>query len=93
PARPAERLDVVVGQIPANGTLSAWDHVTLVLPKAQHGVVPRLVGLTVARAMAKLAALKLRVRVRGHSGKIVAQQPVWGVAAAPGMRIVLRTAG
>ncbi|MBV8079941.1 MAG: PBP1A family penicillin-binding protein, partial [Actinobacteria bacterium] len=33
PARPAERLDVVVGQIPANGTLSAWDHVTLVLPK------------------------------------------------------------
>jgi len=90
PARPGQRVSVVVGQIPLGGTLSAWDHVTLVLPKAQHGVVPRLVGLSVASARARLARLKLDVLVRGgDSGTVVAQQPAWGVAAAPGMRLVL----
>ena len=70
--------------------LSAWDKVRLVLPKAQHGVVPRLVGLTVARARARLVRLKLDVRLEGgRTGTIVAQQPHWGVAAAPGMRLVL----
>ncbi|HZQ04526.1 MAG TPA: PBP1A family penicillin-binding protein [Gaiellaceae bacterium] len=90
PARPGQRVSVVVGQIPLGGTLSAWDRVTLVLPKAQHGVVPRLVGLTVARAEARLARLKVDVRLRGGSkGTVVAQRPGWGVAAAPGMRVVL----
>src|SRR5207302_5608936 len=100
-AKPGQRLSLVVGQIPRAGTLSAWDKVTLVLPKAQHGVVPRLVGLTVASARAKLAPLRLDVRVRGSAtGRIVGQVPRWGVAAAPGMRVVLsvgraraRTAG
>jgi penicillin-binding protein 1A len=90
PARPGQRVTVVIGQIPLGGTLSAWDKVRLVLPKAQHGVVPRLVGLTVARARARLVRLKLDVRLEGgRTGKIVAQQPHWGVAAAPGMRLVL----
>ncbi len=90
PARPGQRVSVVVGQIPLGGTLSAWDRVTLVLPKAQHGVVPRLVGLTVARAEARLARLKVDVRLRGGSKEtVVAQRPGWGVAAAPGMRVVL----
>jgi membrane peptidoglycan carboxypeptidase len=91
PARPGQRLTVVDGQIPRGGTLSAWDKVTLVLPKAQHGVVPRVVGLTVARARAKLAPLKLRLKITGsRTGKVVSQQPHWGVAAAPGMRVVAR---
>jgi len=94
PARPGQSVGVVVGQIPVSGTLSAWDHVTLVLPKAQHGVVPRLVGLSLASAEAKLARLKVDVQVRGgSSGKIVAQHPAWGVAAAPGMRVVLSVGG
>jgi hypothetical protein len=91
PARPGQRLSVVDGQIPPGGTLSAWDKVTLVLPKAQHGIVPRVVGLTVARARAKLAPLKLRLKITGsRAGKVVSQQPHWGVAAAPGMRVVAR---
>ena len=90
PARPGQRVSVVIGQIPLGGTLSAWDKVRLVLPKAQHGVVPRLVGLTVARARAKLGRLKLDVHLEGgQTGKVIAQQPHWGVAAAPGMRLVL----
>jgi penicillin-binding protein 1A len=90
PALPGQRVSIVIGQIPLGGTLSAWDKVRLVLPKAQHGIVPRLVGLTVARARAKLGRLKLDVRLEGgRTGKVVAQQPHWGVAAAPGMRLVL----
>jgi membrane peptidoglycan carboxypeptidase len=91
PARAGQRVSLVVDQIPLSGTLSAWDKVTLVLPKAQHGIVPRLVGLTPARARARLARLHLDVRVEGgRTGKVVAQQPRSGVAAAPGMRVVLR---
>jgi penicillin-binding protein 1A len=91
PAKPGQRLDIVTAQIPKRGTLSAYDTVTLVVPKAQHGVVPRLVGLTVARARARLAPLKLDLRLTGsRTGKVVSQDPSSGVAAAPGMRIVVR---
>jgi penicillin-binding protein 1A len=94
PARVGQRVSVVVDQIPLRGTLSAWDKVTLVLPKAQHGVVPRLVGMSVSRAEEKLARLKVRVRLEGGgAGKVVAQTPTWGVAAGPGMSIVLRVSG
>jgi penicillin-binding protein 1A len=91
PAKPGQRLSVVIGQIPHVGTLSAYDTVTLVVPKAQHGVVPRLVGLPLARARTRIAPLKLALSVIGpRTGKVVSQSPRWGVAAAPGMRIVLR---
>ena len=90
PAKPGQRLSIVIGQIPRGGTLSAYDRVTLVVPKPLHGVVPRLVGLTVARREASSRRLKAHVRVHGHrSARVVAQQPGWGVAAAPGMRVVL----
>jgi membrane peptidoglycan carboxypeptidase len=90
PAKPGQRVDVVVSQSPLGGTRSAWDRVILVLPRAQHGVVPKLVGLSVVKAATKLARLKCRVSVEGSGrGKVVAQQPHWGVAAAPGMRVVL----
>jgi penicillin-binding protein 1A len=90
PALPGQRVSVVVGQIPLGGTLSAWDKVTLVLPKAQHGIVPRLVGLPLAQAQARLSALKLDVRVQGGGpGTVVSQEPAAGVAAAPGMHVVL----
>ncbi len=91
PAKPGQRLSIVIGQIPRRGTLSAYDTVTLVVPKAQHGIVPRLVGLTVARARVKSAPLKLRLKLTGsRTGRVVSQKPGWGVAAAPGMRVELR---
>ena len=90
PATPGQRLGVVVGQIPAGGKLSAWSTVTLVLPKAQHGVIPRVLGKRVAAARARLDPLRARVEVQGApSGTVVNQWPKPGVAAAPGMRVVL----
>ena len=40
PAKPGERLDVVLGQMPGRGTLSAYDNVTLILAKPRFGIVP-----------------------------------------------------
>ena len=93
PATPGQRVDVVLRQYPKSGTLSSFDRVTLVLAKPLHGTVPRLAGLKVGNARAKLARLKLRAKVRfaaGKPGRVVAQFPRAGVAAAPGMTVHLR---
>jgi penicillin-binding protein 1A len=91
PAEPLQRVDVVIGQIPAQGRLSAYDEVKLVLPKARHGVVPRLLGLPFERAKLKLERRKLRFEVEetddGRPGRVVFQIPRAGVAAAPGMLV------
>jgi penicillin-binding protein 1A len=90
PARPGEPLDIVVKQLPAGGTASAHDKVTLVLPKSLHGAIPQLVGLTLTRAQAKIARLHLDVHVEGgSSGKITGQSPRPRTAAAPGLRLTL----
>ena len=96
PAAPRQPLNVVLGQIPAGGTLSSFDEVRLVLAKPLHGVVPRLVGLNPTAARARASALHLRVRLRGDSvpansyrARIVEQSPRAGVAAAPGMTVTL----
>ena len=90
PAKPGERLDVVVGQFPRRGTASAYDKITIILPKSLHGAVPNCVGLTLARAQAKLARLKLDVKVKGgHTGKVTAQSLRPGTAAAPGLELTL----
>ena len=66
PAKPGQRMGIVVAQFPAGGTLSSWQKVTVVLPKSLHGVVPLVVGRTVtAGRRARLAKLKLRVRING----------------------------
>jgi penicillin-binding protein 1A len=89
-AREGQRVGLVVDQLPRNGTLSSYQKVTVWLARATHGVVPRLVGLPLGKAQAKLAKLPVQVEVDGGSGgKVVAQEPRWGVAAGPGMRIVL----
>jgi beta-lactam-binding protein with PASTA domain len=70
--------------------LSAYEHVTLYLPRARHGLIPQLVGLSVSDARAKLAPLKVRVRLAGgRTGAVIAQTPLSGVAAGPGMKVVL----
>jgi len=90
PARTGERLGVVVGQFPKRGTASAYDTIRLVLPKSLHGVVPRVVGLPLAKARAKLSRLRLDVHVRGgSSGRVVKQSLRPQTAAAPGLAITL----
>jgi penicillin-binding protein 1A len=90
PAARGQRLDVVVGQIPAKGTLSAHDKVILVAAKPRHGVVPTVVGLPVERAVRRLERLKLQPAVVGGStGRVIRQRPRGRIAAAPGLRIQL----
>jgi penicillin-binding protein 1A len=94
PARPGERLNVVVKQLPARGTASAHDTVTLVLPRSLHGSIPRLVGLSLTRAQAKVARLHLDVHVEGGSkGKVTHQSLEPHTAAAPGLRLTLTVRG
>jgi penicillin-binding protein 1A len=89
-AKPGQRVGVVVSQSPVNGTLSAYDNVKLVVTRAVYGVVPRLVGMPVPKARKALARLDLRGRFQGGGrGRIVAQTPRAGVAAGPGMRVVV----
>jgi beta-lactam-binding protein with PASTA domain len=93
PATPGQRLDVVIGQIPAKGRLSAYDQVKLVLPKPTAGVVPRLVGFSLERATAKLERKGLEYEVQEVDGKqpgrVVFQVPRPGVAAEKGMVVRL----
>jgi hypothetical protein len=94
PAKTGDRIDLVVGQFPRRGTASAHDEITLVLRKSLHGVVPKVVGLPLARARAKLARVKLDVHVKGDPiGKVVAQSVDPRTASAPGEKIVLTVRG
>jgi penicillin-binding protein 1A len=93
PARTGQRLDIVLRQFPANGTLSAYDKVTLVVAKSLHGAVPRVIGMTLANAEKKLAKLHLKVDVKGGKGKVIGQAPRSNTAAAPGLVVTLKTSG
>jgi hypothetical protein len=89
PASPGQALGVVVKQDPRAGArVSANESVIVVLARAEHGVVPKVIGLPVDRASEKLRALKLEPDVRGE-GRVIAQKPKWGTAAAPGLPIIL----
>ena len=91
PAKPLQRVDRVVAQVPPRGRLSSYDTVTLIVPKAMHGVIPKLAGLTLREARAKLRKLKLLVDIAGFTdgrpGKIVAQAPAAGLAARPNLTV------
>ena len=92
PAAPGQKLGRVLRQFPSGGTLSSFGTVTLVLAKPLHGSVPRVVGLSLRDARTKLSKLHLRPRVRfgsGKPGRVLSQEPLPGVAAAPGMTIQL----
>jgi membrane peptidoglycan carboxypeptidase len=90
PAKPGERLNVVVGQFPRKGTASAYDKITIVLPKSLHGAIPKVVGLSLKRAQAKLARFKLDITVKGgRTGKVVRQSVRPGSAAARGLALTL----
>jgi membrane peptidoglycan carboxypeptidase len=90
PATAGQRVNVVVRQYPKTGTLSSFGRVTIVLAKPLHGTVPKLVGLRWKQASAKLRRLKVNVVLhtgKGQRGRVLAQVPGAGVAAAPGMRV------
>jgi penicillin-binding protein 1A len=92
PAAAGQRVGHVVRQFPLGGTLSSFDKVTLVLAKPLHGLVPHVVGLNLRKAQTKLRKLNLQPSVRfgtGKPGRVVSQEPLAGVAAAPGMTIHL----
>jgi beta-lactam-binding protein with PASTA domain len=93
PAKPLQRIDRVIAQSPARGRLSSYDKVTLFLPKPLHGVIPKLVGLSLDQAKAKLRRLGVQVDVAGLTDgpvdRVVAQAPAAGVAAAPDMTVSL----
>jgi penicillin-binding protein 1A len=94
PAEPGEELGRVTSQIPAGGTLSSWSTVRIVLPKPQFGRIPRVLGLTIRQARHRLASHRLAGVVEsyvdgGPEGRIVAQFPRAGRAAAPNMTIKL----
>jgi membrane peptidoglycan carboxypeptidase len=89
PAKPGDRVGYVVGQIPRQGTASAYDKIELVVKKALHGVVPNVVGLSLPRAEAKLAKAHLTVKLKGAAGKVVSQSLPAHTAATRGEQITL----
>jgi penicillin-binding protein 1A len=94
PAKTGDRLGYVVGQFPRNGTASAGDRITIILPKSLHGAVPNVVGLPRARAAARLAKLKLDVSYEGDArGKVVKQSVPAHTASEPGLKITLTVRG
>ncbi len=92
PAKPKQRVDIVVSQYPAKGRLSSFDKVTLVMAKPVHGVVPRVVGLSLRAAQKKLHRVGLAPALSftsGKRGRVLSQAPLPGVAAWPGMTVRL----
>jgi penicillin-binding protein 1A len=97
PAKPGQRVGVVIGEIPSIGTyLTALDTVRLVLAKPLHGVVPSVLGLSTRAALERLAGQGLKPVVGGllaNGGdgvdRVVSQMPAAGAAAAPGLGVTL----
>ena len=93
PARPKQRIDLVLDQFPRTGRASSWDTVTLVLAKPLHGVVPRVTGLSLPQARARLRSRGLVPGIArfadGRAGRVLAQIPLAGLAAAPRMQVKL----
>jgi hypothetical protein len=93
PARPKQRVDLVLDQFPRRGHASSWDTVTLVLAKPLHGVVPQVVGLSLRDARVRLRRRGLVPGIArfadGRAGRVLAQMPAAGVAASPRMYVRL----
>jgi len=94
PARPGRRPGFVVKQEPRSGFLSANDTVRLYVtrPDPRYGVVPNLVGSSVAAARARLRQQHLKVKItyaEGPAGTVLRQTPDAGVAAAPSLPVRL----
>ena len=92
PAKAGALPGLVVDQEPRRGGLSAHDEVTVVVAKAQHGLLPNFVGSSLADAQREAKRLKIRLVAhtsRGREGTVLRQVPEPGVAVAPRMRVRL----
>jgi membrane peptidoglycan carboxypeptidase len=93
PAKGGERLNRVVAQYPAKGTLSSFDTVRIVVPVPQNGRIPDIVGLPLAQARKRLARHHLAGLVQsyaeGKTGRVLQQFPNAGLASVPNMTIKL----
>jgi hypothetical protein len=93
PAKPLDPVNRVIAQSPKSGRLSSYDEVTLIVSRAKHGVIPKLVGLSLREAKAKLRKAGLGADVAGftdgRAGTVVAQSPRPGVAADPKLRVIV----
>jgi membrane peptidoglycan carboxypeptidase len=93
PARGGEKLGRVVAQYPDRGTLSSFDTVRVVMPIAQNGRIPDVIGLPLAKARTKLARHHLAGLVQsyadGKAGRILQQFPAAGLASVRNMTIKL----
>ena len=69
PAKPGRGPGVVIRQYPRSGGLSAHDTVTLVVTKARYGLVPDLVGSSLAAAKVQLRKLRLKVEIVYAKGR------------------------
>jgi beta-lactam-binding protein with PASTA domain len=94
PAKTGTRPGFVIKQEPRSGFLSAGDSVRLYVtrPDPRYGLVPNLVGSSLADARARLGKGSLKLRVvygKGTAGTVVEQTPQAGVAAGPGLKVKL----
>ena len=94
PAKTGSRPGFVIKQEPRSGFLSASDSVRLYVtrPDPRYGLVPNLVGSSLADARARLGKGSLKLRVvygKGTAGTVVEQTPQPGVAAGPGLKVKL----
>ena len=92
PAKAGALPGLVVDQDPRKGGLSAHDDVTVVVAKAQFGVLPNFVGSSLADVQREAKRLKVRLVAKtasGREGTVLRQGSVPGVAVVPGMRVRL----
>jgi membrane peptidoglycan carboxypeptidase len=94
PAKPGKRPGYVLKQEPRKGFLSARDTVRLYVtrPDPRFGLLPNLVGTSVATARSRLRKLKATTRIiyeKGPAGSVLEQTPEPGVAAGRGLKVAL----
>jgi penicillin-binding protein 1A len=93
PAAAGSVPGIVTKQEPRVGSfLSAGDPVRLYATKARDGLLPNLVGSSIADARAQLKRLRIRPRIRwgdGPPGTVIQQSPRPGVAAGEGLTVRL----
>jgi beta-lactam-binding protein with PASTA domain len=92
PSKPGQHPGLVVKQDPRNGFLGSYERVVLYVTKAQHGVVPDVVGASADDAEQRLRELELQPAISwgdGPPGTVMKQTPKPGVAAAPGLEVRL----
>ncbi len=81
PAKAGKTPGIVVDQVPRKGGLSANDEVTLIVSKARYGLLPNLVGSSLADVTRELRRLKLAFEVTlapGQTGTVLEQRPAGG---------------